>query len=133
MEQTEIKPATGNDTAISELQAEVQALRSFVLGMLVVVIVLSGAVNLFFLRQASLVNGQLALQQQENKQNVEEFAARTGPAIATFWTKVNEFAKTNPDIGQLLSKYNFVGTPPPGPIPAGTPPVTAPAPGVPKK
>lgn len=125
MNEMENQSNSNSTAALQELQQEVQSLRSFVMSVVVIVIVLSGAVNFYLLRQASLVTAQLAIQTEENKRNVEEFTTQTGPALAGLWKSVNDYAKANPDLQPLLAKYNFQGT-----LPSAPP---ASAPGIPPK
>ena len=95
----------GATSSVSALQQEVQALRGLLLGVVTVLIILSGSVNLVLLRQASMARGQLA----ENQKNIDEYKNHLRPNVLDFWTKLNAFAKTNPDLAQILGKYNFQG------------------------
>jgi hypothetical protein len=96
------------ESAIRALQEEVQSLRTLIIGLLLVLILLSGAFNLFLLRQAHLVSTQAT----ETKKMVEEYQANL-PGIFEFWNKLGDFAKTHPDFKPIMDKYSpFFQIPP---------------------
>ena len=117
-------PANPNPATVGptnrELQNEIQALRGLVLGVITITIALSGALNLYFLRQASVVRGQLA----ENEKYIAEFTTGVQPKIEGLMAQLNAFARTNADFAVVLSKYSI--NPTPGSAPAGNPPAVAP-------
>ena len=98
----------GANSTLSALQAEVQALRGLLLGVVTVLIILSASVNLFLLRQASMARGQLA----ENQKSIDDYDHHLLPNVQDFWGKLNAFAKSNPDLAPILGKYNFQGATP---------------------
>lgn len=89
-------------STIEELQQEVRALRTFFLATLAVLILLSGSLNLFILRQVSIASKQV----EENQKFVDDYNKVSAPLITDFLNKLTAASKTNTDIGRLLAKYN---------------------------
>ncbi len=95
-----------NDTpgsTIEELQQQVRTLQAFFIGTLAVLVLLSGSLNLFVLRQVSLVSKQ----SEETQKFVAEYENVSVPMITEFLKKLDAAAKTNTDVARLLTKYNI--------------------------
>jgi hypothetical protein len=116
-------------STIEELQQQVRTLQTFFIATLAVLVLLSGSLNLFVLRQVSLVSKQ----SEETQKFVTEYHSNSVPVITEFVKKLTAAAKTNTEVARLLTKYNIqdpVANPgasslSPTPAPA-TAPVTAP-------
>jgi hypothetical protein len=93
-------------STIEELQQQVRALQTFFLATLAVLVLLSGSLNLFILRQVSIASKQLT----ENQKFVDDYNKVSAPLISDFLTKLTVASKTNADIGRILAKYNFQQT-----------------------
>jgi len=99
------------------LQAQVEALGSMVMSVLILLIVLAATFDLFLMRQIKDTRADLP-----NLRNYVAQLQRNGVAIDEFARKLGDYGKTHPDFGPILTKYGIK--------PAVTP-VTAPATGLP--
>ena len=124
---TEIK--TSQQTEPVDLQMEVDSLRHFVLSVLILLIVISGTLNVYLLYQFKSVGKDLNSVRPlvENLRN--SYYRGDGPAIERFVKDCMEYGKTHPEFGPYLDKYGL--RPPPGapsPVigPAAAPPGTPP-------
>lgn len=104
---------------VNELRAECQSLRQLVYTLLILLLVVSGTLNLFFWRQYRVTKGAISNQQPQVAALVSEYNKNENPAISDFLRKLADFGKRNPDFTQILSKYGinpltFTGVPPVG-------------------
>jgi len=108
---------------IEELQQQVRTLQTFLIATLAVLVLLSGSLNLFVLRQVSMVSKQ----SEETQKFVTDYETASVPVITEFLNKLTAASKTNADVARLLTKYNIQqtvakpGTPGLSPAPAATP------------
>jgi len=123
--------STIEGSTIEELQQQVRALQTFFMATLAVLVLLSGSLNLFVLRQVSMVSKQ----SEETQKFVTEYETVSVPVITGFINKLTVASKTNADVARLLTKYNIQqgvakpGASNPSPAPPTTPavvPATAP-------
>jgi hypothetical protein len=107
MNETERSLDAPSQPALTELQAEVEALKKLVSVVVVLLILVSFSVDVYMMRQVTTVNRELA-----GAQNViDDFNKRVAPAAGEFWTKLNEYGRSHPDFAPVLAKYtNFVTT-----------------------
>src|SRR3954466_2111390 len=112
--ETNLDIAPGN--TVETLQAEVRSLRTLILSVLVVVILLSGSVNIFLLRQYLLVHNQM----KEGQKISVDFDSKITPLSRDFWFRLVEYSKTHPDFNPIIAKYSqfIVATPPANAAPA---------------
>jgi hypothetical protein len=90
----------------SQLKKELDSLRTMFVTTVVVLIVFSGAVNLYLLSQVRTVNKELHREQKM----VEDFKSKELPNINAFISKLQSFSKTHPDINPILAKYGLLPT-----------------------
>jgi len=134
-ETPEPKPATpGPDTpASSDLIQAVAALRVQLQATLVILIMITGALNLYLLRQYVALRKDVALLEPQVSQMMALYDKVTIPLARTFLGQLNEFARQHPDFQPILDRYRVLtppatGAPPAATGPAATPPAQ-PAPG----
>lgn len=111
MDNIENTPAVQPDVA--DLRAECDALRHLTTSLLILLLVISGTLNLFFLRQFRASRAGAT----ELRQMVADYNQNTVPAINDFLHKLLDFEKKYPDFSPILSKYGvrpgtFTGVPP---------------------
>ena len=95
-----------NDTSVStidELQKQVRTLQTLFVATLAVLVLLSGSLNLFVLRQVSMASKQ----SEETQRFVTEYETVSAPMITEFLHKLTAASKTNADVARLLTKYNI--------------------------
>ena len=104
---------------VNDLQAQFDALRHLVVSVLILVIVISGTLNIYLLRQWRTTSKDLAGIRPQAAQMIAEYQKVSGPMMADFVKKITDYGRTHPDFAPILAKYNLkpVGT-------TGAPPVT---------
>ncbi len=124
MNESETHLDVAPETTIHALEEEVQSLRTLFICTLLVLIVLSAALNIFLLRQASLAGTQAAEQQKA----VDQYNNVNAPVAREMWVQLLKYAEKHPDFkSSIIAKYSpYLGMP----APSSTPP---PAAGAPKK
>ena len=121
MDTLESQPATPlpeNDS----LQQQLESLRQLVISLLVLVIVVSGTINIYLYRQLKYARNDLGLFRQQASAIIGEFQTRNQPALKEFVDQLKEFEKSpkaNEAYRQLMRKYGII---------TNVPPVSAPAP-----
>jgi hypothetical protein len=101
------------------LSAQFQALRSQVTAMLILLLVLSGSVNVFILRQLIL----LGRQSKELSLIVNDYEKTKRPIMENFTDRLRDYSKTHRDFLPILSKYYALPEPA-----ASNPPTVKPTP-----
>lgn len=121
-------PASSN-AALERLEQSYRSLRKLFNITLAALLILSGSLFVFFLREVSLANRQIT----ELTQFVIDYERSSVPLMDSFHAKLVEFAKANPDFGAIMAKYyspsggltNRMAPGQGGPV--GVPPLTNPA------
>lgn len=121
-------PAAQSDLA--DIRAACEALRHSLVSVLILVLVVSGTLNLFFLRQYRNDKSQLKIEGPQIGQIVAEYNRNEGPVLSELVKRLNDFGKTHPDIEPLLARY---GIKPASPTGAATPSATSAPPSAQKK
>ena len=91
------------------------SLRQLVVSMLVLLIVISGTLNVFLLRQARTSRQELEAFRPQVNGITAQYEKNVGPAMDEFVRKLAGFGKTHPDFAPIINHY-LPGTP--GPAPA---------------
>ena len=116
--ENENPPAVPAD--LSELQEQCTWLRKQILTILVLVIVVSGALNVFLLRQWRYVNTDNKALKQQAEPLINEYQKVIGPRLDEFVNRIEEYGKTHPDFKPIMTKYGLPRTP--APSSTATPP-----------
>lgn len=102
---------------IDELRESFQSLRGLFHITLITLVILSGSLSVFLLREVSLVRQQV----RELNQFVATYETTTVPLMRGLRRKLIEFAQSNPDFGPILGRYfsptNFSDAPKVSPAP----------------
>ena len=117
----------------NQLAQAVETLRRQFQTTLIILIILSGAINLYLLRQFTTLRKEIAVVEPQVKKMASDFERVTRPLMNSFLKQLTDYAQTHPDFRPLLAKYNIQRTPASAgtatPIPApATPPPAIPAP-----
>jgi hypothetical protein len=122
-------PVPTSQPVSEDLQAQVTSLRSLVNTLLILVIVVSGTLNIYFWRQYRTSKGDLNAINQQAPTIINDYNTKQGPMMDEFIKKIAEYGRTHPDFAPIMTKYGLnqykAGT--------GAPPVSASPPLVPKK
>ena len=108
----------------NDLQAQCDALRHLVVSVLILVIVISGTLNIYLLRQWRSVSKDLAGIRPQAAQMIAEYQKVSGPLMNDFVKKITEYGRTHPDFTPVLAKYGLKPTTPTnaGPVSLTPPP-----------
>jgi hypothetical protein len=132
----EVEKKTSSPPDFNQLQAQVESLRHLVVSLLVLLVVVSGTLNLYLLRQVRFTRNDLnAVRLQTANINMTGFIAEyektTRPAMDEFVRKITQYGQTHPDFAPIMAKYGLnpqtattTGAPPSKALP--TPPVAKP-------
>jgi hypothetical protein len=108
--------------SLQSLHQAYQNLRTLFQALALIVLVLSGSVNVFLLRQVSLVRKEV----QERQRFMDDYTQNNLPLITNFVARLQGFARNNPDFIPVMNRYgirtdNASGMPGTGPAAPGTP------------
>jgi hypothetical protein len=117
---------TSLQTDQSDLQAQVEGLRHLVVSLLVLMVVISGTLNIYMLRQWRSTSKDLAGIRPQAAQLVAEYQKVSGPLMTDFIKRITEYGRTHPDFAPILAKYGLKSTTPTNPPTAALPATTAP-------
>ncbi|MBM3839987.1 MAG: hypothetical protein FJ398_18860 [Verrucomicrobia bacterium] len=88
-------------TFLDPWQESYRSLRSLVLIVIISLLILTGSVFVFLLREVSATRQQV----KELTQYVAAYEKNSVPVMRQFRDKLIEFARSNPDFAPILSKY----------------------------
>jgi hypothetical protein len=94
----------------NDLQAQYDALRHLVLSILILVVVISGTLNIYLLRQWRSSSKDLAAIRPQASQIIAEYQKVSGPLINDFVKKITEYGRTHPDFAPIMAKYGLKPT-----------------------
>ena len=94
-------PSSSQTPAPESLQQAYQSLRALIDTVLVILLVLTWSVNIFLLKQLSLVRNEV----EERQRFIADYEKNTVPLMGEFLTRLQGFAKTNLDFTNILHKY----------------------------
>ena len=113
---TPIQPNT------NDLQAQCDALRHLIVSILILVIVISGTLGIYLLRQWQSSRKDLAAIRPQAAQMIAEYQKVSAPLMTDFVKKVTEYGRTHPDFAPILAKYGLKPGGPTGAVPTTTTP-----------
>ena len=105
----------------NDLQAQYDALRQLVVSILILVLVISGTLNIYLLRQWRSSSKDLAAIRPQAAQIIAEYQKVSGPLMTDFIKKITEYGRTHPDFAPILAKYGIKPTNAPPVTPTKTP------------
>jgi hypothetical protein len=123
MDNLDNKPTIQPD--LTDLQAQYEALRHMVVSMLILLVIISGTLNIYLLRQWRSTSKDLAGIRPQATEMINEFQKVSGPRMQEFVRKITEYGQTHPEFGPVLAKYGLKPAAPTNSSPA-TPAATAP-------
>jgi hypothetical protein len=116
-----LDPIKPDQADANDLQAQCDQLRHLLTSVLILVIVISGTLSIYLLRQWQSSRKDLATIRPQAAQMIAEYQKVSGPLMSDFVKKVTDYGRTHPDFDPVLAKY---GLRPAGP--SNTPPAAAP-------
>jgi hypothetical protein len=110
---------------LNDLQAQYDALRHLIVSLMLLVVVISGTLNIYLLRQWRSTSKDLTAIRPQATQMIAEFQKVSGPLMQDFVKKIGDYGRTHPDFAPVLAKYGLKANTPTNPASA-TPAATAP-------
>lgn len=98
-------PASGADS-----QAEIQALRQQMIWVLLIVIVISATLNIFFLRVWNFTRSYLHASRALYVQTINNYDSQSN-RVTQIVNGLTEYGRTHPDFMPLLNHYGLTNTP----------------------
>lgn len=92
---------------VNNVQAQYDALQHLVVSILILVVVISGTLNIYFLRQWRTVNKDLAAIRPQATKMIADYQKVSAPLMNDFVKKVTDYGRTHPDFAPVLAKYNL--------------------------
>ena len=102
---TPVQPDSG------DLQAQYDALRHMIVSLMVLVIIISGTLNIYLLRQWRSTSKDLTAIRPQATQMIAEFQKVSGPVMQDFVKKITDYGRTHPDFAPILVKYGLTNPP----------------------
>jgi hypothetical protein len=106
----------------NDLQAQFDGLRHLVVSILILVVVISGTLNIYLLRQWRTASKDLAAIRPQAAQMIAEYQRVSAPLMTDFVKKITEYGRTHPDFAPILAKYGLKPGGATGAAPVTTPP-----------
>jgi hypothetical protein len=105
MDTSEPKPTSPSE--LNELREQCASLRQLLGSLLILVLVISGTLNIYLWRQFRLTSLELKVLRPQVGQLVADYQRVTEPAIKEFLKKLNDYERTHPDFTPIMLKYNL--------------------------
>ncbi|MDQ6632177.1 MAG: hypothetical protein M3Y82_10560 [Verrucomicrobiota bacterium] len=119
-----ITPAISSELSLENLAAEQRTMWKFFHGALAALLLFTGGVNLYLLRQTISIRKDLANYRLRVTQVVAEYQKSGEPALQSFVKNLQVYGQTHPDFIPILVKYNLApSTSANNRIPPTTPPL----------
>jgi len=96
---------------LRELQLECLMLRKLLLVTVVFLLISSGSINLYLLRQMISARKDVAVLRPRVAEMVAAYQRNEEPFIKGFLNSLVGFSKTHPDFQPILARYNVLPTP----------------------
>ena len=126
MDNPEIKTPSPADPG--QLQAQFEDLHHLVVSLLILVVVVSGTLSVFLLRQWRTTSKDLAAIRPGATQFISDYHKVGQQRMDAFLEKLKDYGRTHPDFVPILTRYGLSSNVPPGlaPAPSTIPPSSAP-------
>lgn len=106
--ETPVTPATPAASADAQSVAiAIISLRAQLQATLIIMIMISGALNLYLLRQWLNARKDLAAVEPQVSQMVGEYQRMTVPLVSKFLSQLTDFSKVHPDFQPILARYRI--------------------------
>ncbi|HTL55326.1 MAG TPA: hypothetical protein VL361_06580 [Candidatus Limnocylindrales bacterium] len=111
-----------DQSELRELRAECQSLRQVVSALLVFMLLISAAFDIFVWRQVRVIRTEVRNRGPKIAEFVAEYNKVSAPAITDFVNKLKDYERTHPDLTPILKKYSLGNSAPTGALPASVVP-----------
>jgi hypothetical protein len=115
MDNPEIKAPAPADASL--LQAQFEDLQHLVISVLILLVVVSGTLSVYLLRQWRTTSKDLAAVRLNYTQFINEYHKVGQPRMDAFLDKLKEYGRTHPDFVPILTRYGLSSNVPAGMVP----------------
>jgi len=105
MDNLDIKTPVQSDA--NELQLQYDQLRHLIASVLILVIVVSGTLSVYLLRQWQSSRKDLAVIRPQAAQMIAEYQKVSGPVMGEFVKKITDYGRSHSDFAPVLAKYGI--------------------------
>ena len=98
-------PAPGD---LNQLEAELQSLRQLIISVLVLMIIISGTLSIYLLRQWRMTSKDLASIRPAASQVFAEYTKERAPRMDAFLERLKDYGRTHSDFVPILIRYQLV-------------------------
>jgi hypothetical protein len=130
MDPLPLETKTTGQPETGDLQEQYESLRHLVVSLLILVIIVSGTLNIFFLRQVRDVRRELVRIRPQATQLMSSYQKTEAPKMQEIVNRFTDFGRMHPDYLTVLAKY---GLKPAAATNASPPGTISPTPAVPPK
>lgn len=123
MDEIENKPVSTPGLDTPGLREQIESLRHLVGSILILLVVVSGTLTIFLLREMKTISGQLDAFRPGATNMIAIYQKQQGPAMDDFINKLRQYGQTHKDFDPILLKWNLKGG-----VPTGAPPASVPQP-----
>ena len=106
MDNVDIKSPASAD--LSQLQAQVQSLHHLIISVLILMIVISGTLSIYLLRQWRMTSKDLASIRPAATQVFAEYTKERAPRMDAFLEKLKDYGRTHSDFVPILIRYQVI-------------------------
>src|SRR6476646_6925550 len=106
MDNVDLKRPTSVE--VSDLQAQLDSLRYLLTSVLVLMIVISGTLSIYLLRQWRMTSKDLASIRPAASQVFAEYTKERAPRMDAFLERLKDYGRTHSDFVPILIRYQLV-------------------------
>lgn len=94
-------PRSEQAPTLDDLRHQLNSLRNMLQALLIVLLVMSASLNIFLLRQVTIVHREL----KQRRETLQQYESKGYPLLRQFLDKMESFSQTNADFAPILRKY----------------------------
>ena len=102
-----LEPQPPAQPAANDLQAQFDGLRQTLNTMLVLLVVVSGTLTIFLVRQWRFAKTDLDMLRPQATQIINDYNRLSAPAMQDFVLKLVDYSKGHPDFAPIAAKYHL--------------------------
>jgi hypothetical protein len=133
MDEIEHKTVSTPALDTPDLRDEIESLRHLIGTILILLVVVSGTLTIYLLREMKNTSGQLEAFRPGATNMIAVYQKQQAPAMDDFVKKITQYGQTHKDFEPILFKWGLKSTAPTAPLPGVPPAAAIPSPGSPKK
>lgn len=102
-----LEPQPSSSSPANDWQLKYEGLQQTVNTMLVLLVVVSGTLTIFLVRQWRFAKTDLDVLRPQAAQIISDYNRLSAPAMQEFLRKLGEYSKTHPDFAPIAAKYHL--------------------------